>query len=132
MEEKNYIGNVSGAQKDSIAICDFLKYHIQDNALFIGAEPVKADFETATIDPSTERFYRVTAELSATGITLTDQSAKQNKSMPQAHVVTTDKNLYNIMAREYQYNSPDASEANMIETSSSAVIHLIDRPLRIK
>ena len=132
VEEKNYIGNVSGAQKDSIAICDFLKYHIQDNALFIGAEPVKADFETATIDPSTERFYRVTAELSATGITLTDQSAKQNKSMPQAHVVTTDKNLYNIMAREYQYNSPDASEANMIETSSSAVIHLIDRPLRIK
>ena len=131
-EEKMMQGDYTGAAQDSAKICDFLKYHIQDNALFIGAEPVTADFETATIDPSTERFYRVTAELSATGITLTDQRAKANKSLPKAHVVTTNKNLYNIMAREYQYNAPDAAEATMIETSSSAVVHLIDRPLRIK
>ena len=132
VQEKNAMGDDLGASKDSIAICDFLKYHIQDNALFIGAEPVTADFETATVDPSTERFYRINAVLSDTGITLTDQAAKHNRSLPKANVVTSNKKLYNIMAREYQYNAPDASEATMIETSSSAVIHLIDRPLRFK
>jgi hypothetical protein len=36
------------------------------------------------------------------------------------------------MAREYQYNDSDASKAANIETSSSAVIHLIDKPLLIE
>lgn len=130
--EKMMQGDETGARRDSTTICDFLKYHIQDNALFIGAEPTKADFETSTIDPTTERFYRITADLTNTGITLTDQAAKQNRSLSPAHVVTTNKNLYNIMAREYQYNTQNATEAEMIETTSSAVIHLIDRPLRLK
>jgi hypothetical protein len=44
-------------------------------------------------------------------------------------VVTTNPNLYNLVAREYQYNTEDATKADQIETSSSAVIHLIDKPL---
>jgi hypothetical protein len=35
------------------------------------------------------------------------------------------------MAREFQYNTTDARTATAIETSSSAVIHLIDGPLMI-
>ena len=46
-------------------------------------------------------------------------------------VVTSNPNLYNIAAREFQYNSADATRATMIETSSTAVIHLIDKPLMI-
>lgn len=126
-------GDDYAARQDSLAICDFLKYHLQDNALFIGAANDSANFETSTIDPSTERFYRVTAELTDTGITLTDHAMKKHGSILQpAHVVTTDPKLYNIMAREYQYTNNDASRATAIETTSSAVIHLIDRPLRYK
>ena len=45
------------------------------------------------------------------------------------HVLTSNGKLYNRMAKEYQYNSSDAARATQIETSSSAVVHLIDGPL---
>ena len=124
-------GNLSAKTRDSLKIVNFLKYHIQDNALFIGAEKDSADFETAVIDPSTERFYRVTAELTDNGITIYDQACKKDKSREPAKVVTTNPNLFNLVAREYQYDSSDAKNANQIETSSSAVIHLIDKPLSL-
>ena len=119
-------GNLTAKTADSLQIVNFLKYHIQDNALFIGAEPESGDFETAVIDPSTERFYRVSASLETDGISLRDHAGNQR------HVVTSDPRLFNLMAREYQYDNKDASRANNIETSSSAVIHLINEPLMLK
>ncbi len=119
-------GNLTAKTQDSLQIVNFLKYHIQDNALFIGADTDSGDFETAVVDPSTERFYRINAVLSETGITLTDHAGNKR------NVVTTDPRLYNIMAREYQYNSQDATKASNIETSSSAVVHLINEPLMIE
>ena len=124
-------GNLSAKTRDSLKIVNFVKYHIQDNALFIGAEKDSADFETAVIDPSTERFYRLTANLTDDGITIVDQACKKdpNHKRQPVKVVTTNPRLYNLMAREYQYDTADAKRANNIETSSSAVIHLIDKPL---
>ena len=119
-------GNITAKTRDSLQIVNFLKYHIQDNALFIGAEPESGDFETAVIDPSTERFYRVSARLEDDGITLVDHAGNQRR------VVTSNPQLYNLMAREYLYSESDASRANNIETSSSAVIHLINEPLLIE
>ena len=118
-------GNMTAKTRDSLQIVSFLRYHIQDNALFIGAEPEEGDYETATIDPTTERFYRLNAVLDDKGITLTDHAGNKRK------VLTSNPALYNLMAREYQYDTQDASRASNIETSSSAVIHLIDEPLLI-
>ena len=131
-EEKKENGNLTGYEKDSTAIVDFVKYHIQDNALFIGAEKDSADYETAVIDPATERFYRISAQLTDDGITLKDQACKLDKSRTPAKVLTNDPTLYNLMAREFQYNTADATNASLIETSSSAVVHLIDKPLLLK
>ena len=119
-------GNLTAKSRDSLQIVNFLKYHIQDNALFIGADDDSGDFETAVIDPATERFYRVSATLDANGITVRDHTGSTS------HVVTTDPRLYNLVAREYQYNTSDAARATLIETTSSAVIHLIDKPLMIE
>ena len=47
-------------------------------------------------------------------------------------VLTDRAGLYNIMAREYTYESNDKSNARIIHNSSSAVIHLIDGPLLIE
>ncbi len=116
-------GNLSAKTRDSLQIVDFLKYHIQDNALYIGAEEESGDFETAVIDPSTERFYRVNARLEENGISLIDHAGNHRR------VVTSNPNLYNLMAREYLYTESDAARATNIETSSSAVVHLIDEPL---
>ncbi len=119
-------GNLSAKTRDSLQIVNFLKYHIQDNALFIGAGEDSGDFETAVIDPSTERFYRLSARASDSGIEITDHAGNKR------HVVTSNPLLFNLVAREYQYNTSDATSANAIETSSSAVIHLIDQPLMIQ
>ena len=119
-------GNLDAKTRDSLQIVNFLKYHIQDNALFIGSEEESGDYETAVVDPITERFYRIHATLGETGITLKDYVGNER------HVMTSTPTLYNLMAREYQYNTPDASRATNIETSSSAVIHLIDGPLMIE
>jgi hypothetical protein len=119
------VGNYAAKTRDSLQIVNFLKYHIQDNALFIGAEEESGDFETAVIDPLTERFYRIRASLKPEGITLIDHAGNSRK-------VETKNGLYNLVAREFQYNSTDASSARAIETSSSAVIHQIDKPLMIE
>ncbi|MBQ4295627.1 MAG: fasciclin domain-containing protein, partial [Prevotella sp.] len=118
-------GNLSAKTRDSLQIVNFLKYHIQDNALFIGGGEDSGDFETAVIDPTTERFYRLNARLTNDGITIIDHARNTRR------VLTSNPSLYNLVAREYQYNTQDASSASSIETSSSAVIHQIDQPLMI-
>ena len=119
-------GNLTAKTRDSLQIVNFLKYHIQDNALFIGAQEEDGDFETAVIDPSTERFYRINAKLTGRRHHLRDHAGNTRQ------VVTTDPTLFNLVAREYQFDTKDATQANNIETSSSAVIHLIDKPLMIE
>lgn len=107
---------------DSLKIVNFVKYHIQDNALFIGAGNNDGDYETAIIDPKTERFYKVSVKANNDGISITDGAGNTRQ-------VQKSGNLYNLMAREHQYNAISASSITEIETSSSAVIHQIDEPL---
>lgn len=131
VSEATEAGNLSKATRDSLAIENFVRYHIQDNALFVGAAPENGDFETALIDPTTKRFYRLSASATEDEIVLYDNTGNDEPS----RVITTEvngKKLYNLMAREYQYGSADASTATTIETTSSAVIHLIDKPLFYK
>lgn len=117
-------------QADIEKVARFVKYHIQDNALFIGAAPESGDYETSQMNPKTERFYRLKATLTDTELTIQDEVDKVQKT---SHRVLTDQpGLYNLQAREYIYNRPDPASSNMLETSSSAVIHLIDRPLLIE
>ncbi len=128
VDEYEQAGNLDGKTRDSLQIVNFLKYHIQDNALFIGAEDASGDFETSYsyLNNKTWAFYRVNAKLTSDGITIRDHAGNVR------NVVTTNPHLFNLMAREYQYDGADASRAVRIETSSSAVIHLIDQPLLIE
>ena len=119
------------ARKKAIEkIAEFVKYHIQDNALYIGANPESGDYETGQLNAKTERFYRLKATLTDNALTIQDEVDKANNTTH--HVITTNPELYNLQAREYIYNDKDAASAKMLETSSSAVIHLIDRPLLLE
>ena len=111
--------------RDSLAIENFIQYHIQDYALYVGAEPLSEEgYETALINSSTGKFERVYATLDSDNLYIkTSQTATTSRK-----VVKTD-GLYNLMAREYQLNTSDAKEATNIYTSSTAVIHLIDGAL---
>ena len=110
--------------RDSLAIEKFLRYHIQDGSLFIGAEPQKENgYETALIG-SNGKFERVYATL-----TDNDLSIKTSATSKVERKVVKQPGLYNIMAREYILNNKDAKAANGVYTSSTAVVHLIDGAL---
>ena len=110
--------------RDSLAIENFIKCHIQDNALFIGAQPQEEDgYETAYIGES-GKFDRV-----FTTLTKDDIIIKKTQTDTKPCKVIKKAGLYNIMAREYQLEGTDKNTATSVYTTSSAVIHLIDGSL---
>jgi uncharacterized surface protein with fasciclin (FAS1) repeats len=113
-----------GTPKDSLKsiVSQFVKYHIQDNSLYIGAGTTTGNFETALINTASQRFYKLNVQANNSGITITDMAGNVRH-------VTDNPDLRNLMAREYQYNNKDVAKATEIETSSFAVIHQIDKPL---
>lgn len=120
-------------------INDFLRYHIQDNSIYIGADNTSGnatldndgsvtDYETAYIDKKTKTFNKltITTDKAGSAISIKDKAGNTRK------VMTDKPGLFNLMATEYTYESADKSRANIIHSSSSAAIHLIDGPLMIE
>ena len=119
---------------------NFLRYHIQDNAIFInadnstGVETINEDgsfensYETAYIDTKKGTFNKLTVKTDKNGssIKVYDQAGNERT------VQSTRPGLYNLTAREYTYNNSNRTNANAVHNSSSAVIHLIDGPLMIE
>ena len=122
VEQARENGDPERATADSLAIVSFLRYHIQDNSLMIGGGTAEDDFETALIDAKTHRFYHVHSQLDGNSLTIRDNAGNV------ANVMTS-TGLYNLMAREYQFNANTNENANQIQTTSSVIIHQIDRPL---
>lgn len=113
--------------RDSLAIENFLQTHIQDGSLFIGAKPQAEDgYETACIGGN-GKFVKVYSTLTADGLSIRPSQTSQSYS----HVVKQG-GLYNLMAREYQLDQADPAAAGNIYTTSTAVIHLIDKPITTK
>ena len=105
----------------------FIKYHIQDNAYYVGQGDVSGEFETSAykINEGVLSYYKLKTNVSNDGITIIDGMGNTLK-------VNTAGKLFNIMAREYQYDAGDATRANNLYTSSFAVIHQIDGALMYK
>lgn len=118
-------------------INEFLRYHIQDNSVFIGADNTSGsdnsdgeitEYETALIDKVSKTFNKlaVTTDKSGSSISIKDKAGNVRR------VMTEKSGLFNLMAREYTYNTSAKSSATIIHNSSSAVIHLIDGPLMVE
>lgn len=116
-------------KRDSLTneIENFIKYHIQDNAYYIGQGKVDGEFETSAykVEEGNLHYYKLRTHVNNDGIQITDGTGK-------TYNVVQTPGLYNIMAREYQFDSPDASTARNIYTSSFAVVHQIDGALMYK
>lgn len=105
-------------------ILDFVKYHIQDNAIFADPGFENGNFETAKTNPNTGRSFKLTVvgdgnNLSVQGICSEAQNVNKGA-------------MSNVMAREYWLNNYKVESANLIETSSFVVLHAIDHPLLYK
>ena len=106
---------------------NFIKYHIQDNAYYIGQGNASGEFETSAykVTDGNLSYYKLRTRVNNDGIEITDGT---NKTY---HVVKS-AGLYNLMGREYQYDAPDATQANNLYTSSFVVVHQIDGALMYK
>lgn len=112
---------------------DFVKYHIQDNSIYLGAQfnadldDVKggaAQYETAYLNEY-QQFVKLSVKPSTAGDALSVTDMAKNVRSVTKNIGETGRPLYNIMCREYEYDSSDTK----IETSSYVVIHQIDKPL---
>ena len=127
---------------------DFVKYHIQDNSLFLdlGFDAGTYYSGKTSLQPATDadddggsyntgkytpgRPYKIEVEsISSTGMTIRDNVGNVR------HVVT-DGNLYNLMAREYWYKGANGKPFENVDpykieldNSSFVVVHAIDGPL---
>lgn len=132
---------------------NFVKYHIQDNSVYIGAEfnagidesgqpATEAEYETAYMNAN-QQFMKLHVK-GGTDIEIKDNAYKMVNGKKVANPNTRkvlkiynadDKPYFNIMCREYEVKPYSGSLSEntynyfSIETSSYAVVHLIDEPL---
>ena len=110
-------------------LTEFLKYHFMDNSVYINGKSYTTDYETAARFESQYgggKFRKITVNSNGSDMVITGTDSHTAK------VIKT-QNLYNVMARDYivKYITKGGVQVpNTIESSSRAVIHLIDNVLR--
>jgi uncharacterized surface protein with fasciclin (FAS1) repeats len=111
-------------QRDALAekIIRFLRYHFQDNSVYLDKTAISTSYETATLNMHSETFYKL--NLSGDNYQLNIGT----EAGGTAHV-KTDGGLFNLMARDFKFNTSNPATATTIETSSYVVIHQIDNCL---
>jgi uncharacterized surface protein with fasciclin (FAS1) repeats len=131
----------------------FVRYHFQDNSVFIHPDqPVDGLYQSATIKNDTKltywetyknKFYRLGVKSENGTLKLTTEkfiTVGDNKVPETAEVVTSGGN-YNIMTRDYVFSldpktltslTTTAYSGSSITTSSTAVIHQINKVLRFQ
>ncbi len=125
----------------------FLRYHFQDNSIFVDGENFYKLYQTATIkqDDVVTQFKTYKDKYYKLGITSDSGNLKLDTENWGSANLIKDNGLYNIMTRDYifsgnpqAYREIDGTGAgtefsnSSIITSSTAVIHQIDNVLRFE
>lgn len=116
-------------------ILDFVRYHIQDNALAIGSvlNPTEQEYESMQRDVETDRFYGLRTVSTPTSLTITDARYgrdENGKLKGETCNVVTSNGIYNKLCREYWFKGVAAT--GTLYFVSSAVVHQIDGVLLAK
>lgn len=127
----------------------FLRYHFQDNSVLISGESAAPHiYQTATIktDSIESHFGTYINKYYKLQVTVDNDKINIHTEADETASVKTDGGLYNIITRDYIFgrNSTSYKEADgtgsgthaysssIIETSSTAVIHQVDKVLMYK
>ncbi|MBR4338551.1 MAG: hypothetical protein IKP91_10025 [Bacteroidaceae bacterium] len=129
-------------EKRAMLIIDFVKYHIQDNSVYVDEKPHQmvegnnvytvVNYETASLDNLTKRFSKVSVETKESPYS-THPTISVKGDIDEidntCYVINSGKEGqdYNIMTRDIEFASSNALVN--IETSSYAVVHQIDNYL---
>jgi uncharacterized surface protein with fasciclin (FAS1) repeats len=110
--------------RDTLAsmIVRFVRYHFQDNSIFLDKGFVSGSYQTAALNNSTETFYKLALSGGNHSLNIKTGSGET------AHVLTSG-GKYNIMARDFKFNTASPATATQIITSSYIVIHQVDKCL---
>jgi uncharacterized surface protein with fasciclin (FAS1) repeats len=151
----NFLENTSLSMEERAIKADrlyrFIRYHFQDNSVYISGAKVNALYDAATLNTEIEKFYKIHVssddgsnlsiniacepiDLDGDGV-ISDEEKElvdmHDGRYPKSHSAKVIKSngLYNIMTRDYTFMGADPEAATTIETSSFAVIHQIDNVL---
>ena len=108
---------MSMKQRIQDVIDNFVRYHIQDNSIYLGGTDSTGVYETAAVDTAMNRFRRLNVSNYQRVLRVTDATGNTATVIDGAHS--------NIMTRQYYFNKSNRT----IYGTSSAAIHLIDRAL---
>ncbi|MFM2290409.1 MAG: hypothetical protein RIS29_222 [Bacteroidota bacterium] len=122
----------------------FVRYHFQDNSVFVDNQTSNAVYQSATMKKDDvvthfgtfkNKYYKIGVDCTPGGITLTTEANHKVN-------ILTVNGLYNILTRDYVFNNKPSTYKNidgtgsgtdysnsLIYTSSTAVIHQIDKVL---
>jgi len=147
-DDENDLMGTAQSRADSIreVMLDFVKYHIQDNAVFVNVETAgvfntaktklikvisldeTTDEETWNGDYTPGRPYKLSVQVKNGQMSVTDCNGTTTK-------VVIKEGAYNLMAREYWFTDEDSRRQFVnpntmrLNNSSFVVIHAIEDPL---
>ena len=123
LSEEQEIARNTKAAAMVTTLMNFIKYHFQDNSVFVDQPQLKAtQYETATLDSETGVYCKVT--VSGGNNTLKIRGAESS------NVVNVDSKFNNQLVRDYVLTGSGNSRS--ISASSFAVVHGIDGSLHYK
>ena len=127
LDADQFDGNATALKQARKVVADrilnFLKYHIQDNSVYIGGEPtVNVKYETSTLNPLNNRFFSVTVNADDNNLTIADQLGNTRRVM-------TNGNSFNVVGREYWIQNATNVNTTNLYNASDLVVHQIDGPL---
>lgn len=100
----------------AVYIANFLKYHFQDNSVFVDNVTNTGEYSTSCVDNETNAYIPITVKQTPNHMTVTDASGQS---------VNVNNNVHNIFARDMELNARYISAA-YVSSSSYSVIHQID------
>ena len=111
-------------------LMNFLKYHFQDESLFVDNVASNEAYQTSCIDNINNVYLNLNVKQTNGAITLYDAVAQNadgsvDESKVAAHVIAP----YNLMARDADFDKSPANTATSIKNSSFVTVHQIDNYL---
>lgn len=106
---------------------DYIRYHFQDNSIFVDKNSINSEFETQTIG-STGTYLRVNVDAGDGYITVTDECGNVANVVKDAGM---ENKTWNLLCRDFEFKA-SGKVPNSIVRSSFSVAHLIDNTLRFK
>ena len=143
----NQLSTAAEQQAEIVKLERFLRYHFQDNSVFVDNFAQERQLQSATIklDNNPSYFGTFRNKYYKIGITATPGNLLLRTEKNETAQVDTSKGLYNILTRDYVFNNrpsnfknPDGTGAGQdyattsIITSSTAVIHQINKVLKFQ